>query len=237
LNRNTIDHNDQAYESFLEILAVLSFHRRANSSQKIFHEKKKHKLTTLGKCILHNERIQSVVHVSLEAYVFIYLKGKMQLSPKFYSFFQGPNVERNADRLLLESVKEMSDVVHFLGKAKKGENLPEERNGAEDKLVWTWTDPIYDTYKRLMGELMEYNRESEDKFFFPDLTNEALANYEATNRVRDDHHTRKSPVKNSGECVRRNTDLRIVELYPATNDNIESDDKYNETWLVNFKRV
>jgi hypothetical protein len=187
--------------------------------------------------MLHNIRIRAVVHVSLEAYVFIYLKGKMQLTPKFYSFFERPNVEPNEERRLLESVKEMSDVVHFLGKAKKGENLSKERNGAKDKLVWTWTQPIYETYKRLMRELKGYNRQSHDKFIFPDLTNEALANYERMNRVRKDHHVKTNIVKDRGECVRRNTDLRIVELYPGTNDDNDSDNESTESWEPNFEQI
>jgi hypothetical protein len=220
LNRNSIDHNDEAYDHFASILAVLSFHRK----------------TTMGKCMLHNVPISSVVHVSLEAYVFIYLKGKMQLSPEVNTLFEASNVDTNKYKQLLESVKKMSDVVHFVGKAKKGENLSKERNGAKDKLVWTWTQPIYDTYKRLMGELKDYNRQFKKNFIFDDLTNEELANYERKNRLRKEHHGKTTPVKDRGECVRTATNLLTPELHPATNADNESDDESSDTWSYSYEK-
>jgi hypothetical protein len=208
LDRDTIDHNDESYDSFKEVLAVLSFHRMGKSSQKTLEGNKKHKLTTLGKCILHNKKVGFAVHDSLEAYVFIYLKGKMQLSPDFQALLEDPGVDPDEEKRLLESVQEISDVVNFVGKAKKGEALQKERHGANDKLVWSWTDPIYDTYKKLMGELQEYNLQSGDKFVFDELDEKTLADYAAMNRRPEDQHEPKISSQDRGESVSPFVDLR-----------------------------
>jgi hypothetical protein len=210
LDRDTIDHNDESYDSFKEVLAVLSFHRMGKSSQKTLDGNKKHKLTTLGKCILHNKKVGSAVHDSLEAYVFIYLKGKMQLSPDFQALFENPGVDPDEEKRLMESVQEISDVVNFVGKAKKGETLQKERHGANDKLVWSWTDPIYETYKKLMGELQEYNLQSEDKFVFNELDEKALADYATMNRRPENQHEPK--ILDRGECVSPFVDLRFQNI-------------------------
>ena len=76
------------------------------------------------------------------------------------------------------------DIVNFVGRATKGGQLPLEHKGAKDKLVWNWTDPIYESYERLMGELVEYNcttclghLQCKHKFVFDNLTKDTLADY------------------------------------------------------------
>jgi hypothetical protein len=230
LDSDTIDHNDKAYESFKEVLAVLSFHRMGKSSQKTLEGNKKHKLSTLGKCILHNKNVGSVVHDSLEAYVFIYLKGKMQLSPDVYDFFEDPGFDPDEEIKLLESVQEISEIVHFVGKPTKGGKLPTGRHVANDKLVWSWTDPIYHSYKKLMRELQEYNLQSEDKFFFEELDEKTLADYATMNRHRDDQQEPKVSSQDRGECVSSFVDFRFPDSNPGTGGGNQPPKK----WYPNF---
>jgi hypothetical protein len=245
LNSDTLDHNDASYESFKDILAVLSFHRIGKSSQRILEGEKKHKLTTLAKCMLHNKKVGSVVHVSLEAYVFLYLKGKMQLSQKLIAHLdidkQNP---ANDDRRFLESVKECSELVNFVGRATKGGQLPSERKGAKDKLVWSWTDPIYESYKSLMGDLVEYNRttglahvQGKDVFIFQDLTEEALAEYYEMKRRREGKDERMLSSQEMGESVIPVVDLRFQQYVPGSgtsgNQSLLST-ATTESWVPHF---
>lgn len=236
MHSDTIDHNDKSYESFKEVLAVLSFHRIGKSSQKTLEGNKKHKLTTLGKCMLHNKNVGSVLHVSLEAYVFIYLKGKMQLSPEFNALFEGHGIDPNEEKRILESVQEMSDVVTFVSRATKGGQLPLERKGAKDKLVWSWTDPIYETYKRLMGELVDYNLQHKHKFVFDDLTKDTLADYAKMNRRREDEHEPNISSQDRGECVSPVVDLRFQEYDPGSGGGDQSHLSVGspEPWVPDF---
>ena len=168
--------------------------------------------------MLHNKHVGSVVHFSLVAYVFMYLKGKMQLTSKVKALLQDQELDPNAENRILESVQVLSDIVHFVGKATKGGQLPLERKGAKDKLVWNWTDPIYGTYKRLMGEIVQYNHnisraplQRKDKFVFYDLTEKTLADYAERKQHRESSEQRNMSLEELGESVIPVVDLRFQE--------------------------
>jgi hypothetical protein len=220
---DTLDETDPAYESFKEVLAVMSFYRIGKSSVKFLEGVKKHKLTIAAKCQLHNKQVDSIVHFSMVAYVFMYLKGKMQVTSKFAEYLQERQYSTNDQSRFFELFPLLSDIVHFVGKANKGDQLPLERKTVKDKLVWHWTDPIYGTYKRLMQYIVQYNINTtrpagyrQHTFFFDDLTEKTINDYAEQKMFCDAKDKRNTPLEDIRESRSHNVDLRFQEYVPGS---------------------
>jgi hypothetical protein len=174
--------------------------------------------------MLHNQPVDDFSHFSLVAYVFIYLKGKMQLTPKFKAYLDAKETDQDAHtRIFGCDMIMFSDIVHFVNRPTKGQQLPLERKGAKNKLVWNWTDPIYSTYKTLMNEIVEYNKticrspvHRKDKYFFDDLTEVTLAKYSQTQLFHEAEDPRNTSLEMVADSVIPVRDLRLPESNPES---------------------
>ena len=153
---STIDRTSLDYPAFLEVLGAVSLYRRKAPSLvralKTGHAfVKDGVLTKRGMCQLDGFPVYAKIHLLLEAYAFLVIRGKCRIADPFATLPANPIISGT----LRSKISNHSDVLIIRQKAGRGEKIPV--SSVSDGLTWNWTLDIFKKYTELCQALRQDN--------------------------------------------------------------------------------